>query len=340
MGGEIPPFNPCLLIMVGSIVKTIGICLTSLGSFNIPKETRNDLITTNATINISGTTGQLGGSYTYTDGADDLAVYNNKTGLITTQNMTIQWIQKEQTTFFRSNMTIDPRAEQDPTTPRKYFKNTKYLLLKITNTENTIVMPQIMAIGGNIAYSRQNYDNPLTTKSYFQVYTSYDEQMENYLTPISNAQNGYEVLTNEEQMYKLNDQIYAEKTKSYAKNSATANENIPITDVINLQKDPNRPLYVVLSWSVEANQTLDALNFNFDNFAIIMKTTDAVIEQEVIDVPGLMFDVLTMPFTFWSGAFNLTLFPGTPYQLNISSLLLALLAVAIFVFLIKKTIGR
>ena len=56
---------------------------------------------------------------------------------------------------------------------------------------------------------------------------------------------------------------------------------------------------------------------------------------EVVDIPSIMFDVLTMPFTFISIAFNLTLFPGTPYQINISNLFLILIAVAVFAFLMS-----
>lgn len=55
---------------------------------------------------------------------------------------------------------------------------------------------------------------------------------------------------------------------------------------------------------------------------------------EVIDIPGLMWQILTMPFAFVSQAFNLTLFPGTPYQLNISNLFLSIVAVLVFVWLI------
>lgn len=56
---------------------------------------------------------------------------------------------------------------------------------------------------------------------------------------------------------------------------------------------------------------------------------------EVVDIPGLCFDILTMPFSFMSQAFNFTLFPGTPYSINISNLLLTIIAILIFAFIIK-----
>ena len=60
---------------------------------------------------------------------------------------------------------------------------------------------------------------------------------------------------------------------------------------------------------------------------------------EVIDLPGLMWVILTLPFSFISTAFNLTLFPGTPYQVNISQLFLVVIGLLIFIWIIKKLIG-
>lgn len=65
---------------------------------------------------------------------------------------------------------------------------------------------------------------------------------------------------------------------------------------------------------------------------------------EVIDIGGLMFTILTMPFSFISQAFNLTLFPNTPYAINISNLFITIIAVMLFVWLlsiiIKLFIGK
>ena len=60
----------------------------------------------------------------------------------------------------------------------------------------------------------------------------------------------------------------------------------------------------------------------------------ATLDYEVIDLPGLMFDILGMPFAWLSIAFNFTLFEGTPYAINISTLLLGLLVslIALIIF--------
>lgn len=65
-----------------------------------------------------------------------------------------------------------------------------------------------------------------------------------------------------------------------------------------------------------------------------------VINQEVVDIPGMMFEILTMPFTFISMAFNLTLFPGTQYMLNISNLFLTIIGILIFVWILKKLVFK
>lgn len=56
---------------------------------------------------------------------------------------------------------------------------------------------------------------------------------------------------------------------------------------------------------------------------------------EVIDIPGLIFNIFALPFTFIIKAFDLTIFPGTPYQLNLSNLFMIVLSGLTFLFLIK-----
>lgn len=112
---------------------------------------------------------------------------------------------------------------------------------------------------------------------------------------------------------------------------------------------PNKTNYIAIMYMpmVEAsvnNQTVDAsyttlpfrdtddlnqTNFVFTGTNIIPDGT-----YEVVDLPGLMWQILEMPFAFVSQAFNVTLFPGTPYQVNISNLFLSIVAIFVFVWLI------
>lgn len=60
---------------------------------------------------------------------------------------------------------------------------------------------------------------------------------------------------------------------------------------------------------------------------------------EVIDIPGLMWQILIMPFSFISQAFNVTIFEGTPYQLNFANLFKGLIAIMTLLFVIRLFTG-
>lgn len=79
---------------------------------------------------------------------------------------------------------------------------------------------------------------------------------------------------------------------------------------------------------------------NMNIISDIQTTNNFTIEvpdntYEVIDLPGLMFTILGMPFAWFSTAFNLTIFPGTPYAIDIGSLILSLIAGLIAIIVIK-----
>lgn len=57
---------------------------------------------------------------------------------------------------------------------------------------------------------------------------------------------------------------------------------------------------------------------------------------EIIDIPGMMLMVLGMPFTFVAQAFDLTIFPGTYYQVNLAHIALAVLGAGLIIFVFKK----
>lgn len=59
---------------------------------------------------------------------------------------------------------------------------------------------------------------------------------------------------------------------------------------------------------------------------------------EVVDIPGMMFTILGMPFAWISTAFNFTIFEGTPYAINISAILMAIVIGLIAIYIAKKII--
>lgn len=65
-----------------------------------------------------------------------------------------------------------------------------------------------------------------------------------------------------------------------------------------------------------------------------------VVNEEIVDIPGLMFTILSLPFSFISQAFDLTIFPGTPYQVNFSNIFLGFIAIAMLLWVLKLIIGQ
>lgn len=56
---------------------------------------------------------------------------------------------------------------------------------------------------------------------------------------------------------------------------------------------------------------------------------------EIIPLQDVMYEILTMPFTFLSQAFNVTLWPGTQYAFNVGNFIKAIIAISAILFIIK-----
>ena len=82
------------------------------------------------------------------------------------------------------------------------------------------------------------------------------------------------------------------------------------------------------------NSSYDTLSVSTIN--IVTNGTELIPPtQEIIDIPTLIFTILTLPFTFISNAFNLTIFEGTPYELNFANLFLLIIGGLTLIFLIR-----
>lgn len=116
------------------------------------------------------------------------------------------------------------------------------------------------------------------------------------------------------------------------------------TDTIAINLLPNDKTYVVIQYVplVEIEETYSQKTLpvrqdsQFDLTDWMITGTNVIPTEtyEVVDIPGLCWDILAMPFAFVSQAFNFTLFPGTPYQVNISNLFLSIIAIFVFIWLI------
>lgn len=98
--------------------------------------------------------------------------------------------------------------------------------------------------------------------------------------------------------------------------------------------------YIMSGWAV--SQATGTKNWHVDSTQI--DGTLVPVQQqptiEVVDIAGLMFQILSMPFAFISQAFNLTLFPNTPYEFNVSNFFLGIIGVALLLWIVKIILGR
>ena len=115
-------------------------------------------------------------------------------------------------------------------------------------------------------------------------------------------------------------------------------------------------LQPISDWTLTANnQTYDLVesltSFNIEGGAtdFVLKYKNEIKETykislfeekagDYVDIPGLILTIITLPFSFISQAFNITLFKGTPYAINVSTMLLTIVGGAILIWLIVKII--
>jgi len=104
--------------------------------------------------------------------------------------------------------------------------------------------------------------------------------------------------------------------------------------------------YICIITEIDSDATLQMDSLYFDSQLTALTNTELEITvggqsvvnyplYEVVDIPGLMFTVLTMPFSFISQAFNITLFPDSIYSVNISGIFLSIIALLVFAWIIK-----
>lgn len=209
------------------------------------------------------------------------------------------------------NNNIDFNLEFDLTPVSQFSGTIRYDWHIITSTAEEWMNYIDVSNYKNITYNRETY-NDLTSGEYglnFNIYSSYEE--------VEYSSGGVEGVLN-------------------------INQDIPIIS------DRNNYIYTFIELT-EVQQTSDVPLTDANQYGFI-EPTDITIDgvyvpynsndYEVIDIPNIMFTILSMPFTFVSQAFNLTLFPNTPYQLNISNLFLSIIAVLIFVFIMKLFLNR
>lgn len=140
--------------------------------------------------------------------------------------------------------------------------------------------------------------------------------------------------------------LYTELTNTTANNQlkylidATIDHSTEITSEIQLNNIWKTYIFTYAYWSEEqAYLTTTEDNATNDLFTIdkgeILGITPEIGDYEVIDIPNLMLTIITLPFAFISQAFNITLFPNTPYSINVGGLFIGILSIFIVIWLVK-----
>lgn len=151
--------------------------------------------------------------------------------------------------------------------------------------------------------------------------------------------------TTKQQIEDINNGFYYTKEEEIITTINQTNINADITDdiTINITPDNNNYIYIIYTPELIEQTVSEEKNIIANGYIVRYGTTPTKITgtniipdgtYEIVDIPGMMFEILGMPFAFVSQAFNLTLFPGTPYQINIANLFLSIIAIFVFVWLL------
>ena len=173
-------------------------------------------------------------------------------------------------------------------------------------------------------------------------------------------QNGhiYAALTSPQNGYTYQEDV--SMTEKYLLNETTQTVDTPVVEIerdIAIVSGKTNYIYILVNpiyvddpyhvssndylW-VDQNSTNQYLDFFIGDSTITFSGIGmpSINNYEVVDIPGMMWEILAMPFAFISTAFNLTLFPGTPYQVNISNLILMVFGVLVFIFIFKLLLKK
>ena len=195
-----------------------------------------------------------------------------------------------------------------------------------------------------------------------QVYSSFNNNFDEYIQTLSDyfnknpnslvADDPYTYRSKILQEMNVNGTINTYNTNNYngwAEGNIATCYGIDIEEAITLF--PNQNLYIVNDCSFERTRKdyeayindapyTDIFDWEYEYDLEIYEWRErgwlyTPTTYEVINIPDIMFTIVSMPFTFISRAFNLTLFPNTPYAVNIGNIFLSIIAILTFIFVLK-----
>ena len=187
------------------------------------------------------------------------------------------------------------QVEQEQTTIR--VKGRRILNVDVLNSQN---------------WQERTINRPLNEIDYIRI----DHLASIYSTTLRTLSCTYRFyITDDEETFTTIQEIQWQ-TSTTTRPQTTSNVNAFTVERI----DPTTTLTAVQNYGQEMYQT---------------GATTQIDYNEVVDVRGLMYNILTMPFTFISQAFDVTLWQGTQYAINIGNFIKSILAISAILFIIK-----
>lgn len=211
---------------------------------------------------------------------------------------------------------------------------------------SAIIITEITTYSG-ITNNTIDYEISLLNNNYISQYPLINIDLIQYKTNNDLSeyinQTNYSILNNQLAIFTdiTNNYSYTQ-TKNL--NDYEIDEKINITTSIQLNNIWKTYMITYVKW---ADDTFNDLTTSSANHNDLFTMDNAEIfgsiytggGYEYVDIPNLMFTILTLPFSFITQAFNITLFPNTPYSINIGNLFLSIVAIILLMWILQKIIG-
>jgi len=216
-----------------------------------------------------------------------------------------------------------------------------------TYETSAIIITEITTYSG-ITNNTIDYEISLLNNSHISEYPEIEVDIIQYKTNNDLSefinQTNYAVLNNQKAIFtNITNNFSYTQTKNI--NDYTIAPNTNLTTSIQLNNIWKTYMITYVKWLDTTYEELAITSNDLDNDLITMDTGEIFGSiytgggYEYVDIPNLMFTILTLPFSFISQAFNLTLFPNTPYSINIGNLFLSVVAIILLMWLLQKIIG-
>ena len=183
-----------------------------------------------------------------------------------------------------------------------------------------------------IAVYENTYQSAMSQAVSFTSTEDYTETIRQLIEENNNLQNQNQNLTNQinnltNQITNLNTQInYLTESNETLQNQLTtlSNNNTELEQTNNDLQNGYSTLQAIINGK---DSQINSLNLQIQEFE---RTGSAV-----IDLPGVMLQILAMPWTFITTAFNVTLWEGTNYAINFANVFKGLIAILTLLFIIR-----